>query len=65
MNDIGNKQREKESTYPVFIGVRISKRQASDIELVKSKTTLSDSDIVREALQLYLNETIHNLMIVR
>lgn len=53
--------RNKQTHYPVRIIVRISQRQADDIKLIKNKTSLSDSDIVRESLEQWLPVTIHSL----
>lgn len=53
--------RDKPHQYPTRIIVRISQRQAADMAEVKAKTNLTDSDIVRDALQQWLNTTLYSL----
>lgn len=53
--------RNKKSYYPAYVFVRLSQRQADTLKEVKAKTGLTDSDIVREALEQWLNATLQNL----
>ena len=61
MKQITRRQRNKASYYPVSVFVRITQRQADALGEVKAKTNLTDSDIVREALEQWLNTTLHAL----
>lgn len=53
--------RDRFNHYPVRIIVRISQRQADDMAEIKKKTNLTDSDIVRESLQIWLNDTLNTI----
>jgi len=61
VSGITRQQRLKASHFPVFLAVRVTQRQADAINEVKAKTELTDSDIMREALEQWLNTTLHAL----
>lgn len=60
MKQLGIEKR-KRKRYEIFKGIRISKSQNENMETVKQATGMSDSEIVREALSMYLGDVIHTL----
>jgi len=54
-------QRLKEAYFPVFLAVRVTQRQADALKEVRERTRLTDSDIIREALEQWLNATLYAL----
>ena len=56
------KQRVKSSEFPHMVSVRISDRQYNDMQSVKKARGTSDTYIVREALQLYLNQAMYRII---
>lgn len=56
------RERNKCSQYPHELHVRISIRQFNDIESIKKARGTTDTYIVREALQQYLNQEMYNII---
>jgi predicted DNA-binding protein len=61
MENMERMHRNKKSYYPNHVFVRITDRQAESLKEIKSKTNLNDSDIVREALEQWINTTLHTI----
>jgi predicted transcriptional regulator len=56
------RQRIKDSEFPHMVSVRISDRQYNDMQSIKKARNTSDTYIMREALQLYLNQTMYRII---
>jgi len=58
----GSKHGGDSGQYPHFIGIRISDRMYNDLVYIKKVRKSSDSYIVREALQQWLNKAMFTAM---
>lgn len=56
------RERNKSSQFPHMLHVRVSDRQFKDLEQIKPVMNMSDSQIIREALQMWLNQTMYKVM---